>query len=263
MAFNKFMHVYTGWLPVSKTFKNKLVLLGRMTNKQVPKHIGIILDGNRRFAKKLMMKPWMGHEWGAKKVSKILDWCREADIKEITFYAFSVQNFDRPKLEFNFLMDLFRKEYKNLLTDERVDKYGLRFNFIGRIHMFPKDIQDMMHDIMDRTKKHDKIIVNFAMAYGGQEEVIDAVVKLAKDMRKGDVNIDDINKEMFSKYLYTSSEPDLIIRTGGEHRTSNFLIWQSHYSEWIFLEKTWPEFEKKDFIECLANYAERERRFGK
>tara|TARA_Y100000310_G_C20693001_1_gene823605 strand:- start:3264 stop:3977 length:714 start_codon:yes stop_codon:yes gene_type:complete len=230
---------------------------------KVPKHVGIILDGNRRFSKRLMMKPWKGHEWGAAKVEKLFDWCKELDVKELTLYCFSVENFDRPKKEFDYLMGVFNKEFDKLIKDDRLHKDKVRINFIGRMSMFPKEIQVKTSQLMDMTKEYSNYVVNFAMGYGGRAEVIDAVQKIAKSVKEGNLKVDEINEEVFSKNLYMEDEPDLIIRTGGAHRTSNFLIWQSHYSEWIFLEKLWPEFEKEDFVSCIAEYGKRDRRFGK
>jgi len=233
------------------------------SKNKVPKHVGIILDGNRRFSKRLMLKPHKGHEWGAKKVEKLFDWCKELGIKEVTLYSFSVENFNRPKKEFDFLMNIFKKEFNRLKEDKRLDEDKVRINFIGRIWMFPKEIQETMNYLMEKTKEHDNYVVNFAMAYGGRAEVIDAVKKIASQVKKGEVDVDSINEESFSKNLYMEDEPDLIIRTGGEKRTSNFLIWQSHYSEWMFLEKMWPEFEKEDLIKCVEEYGARKRRFGR
>ncbi|MBI5397953.1 di-trans,poly-cis-decaprenylcistransferase [Candidatus Woesearchaeota archaeon] len=234
-----------------------------MNSTNVPRHIGIILDGNRRFSKRLMLKPWMGHEWGAKKVEKVFDWCQELGIREITLYCFSMQNFDRPKQEFDFLMNVFRENFEKLKTDPRLEQNGIRLNFIGRIHLFPAEIQASMRHLMEQTKNHDQHIINFAMAYGGREEVIDAVKKIGEQIKRGDVDVANINEEVFSKNLYMDHEPDLIIRTGGDCRTSNFLIWQSWYSEWFFLEKTWPEFEKEDLINVVNEFGSRQRRFGK
>jgi len=229
----------------------------------VPKHVGIVLDGNRRFAKKLMLKPWKGHEWGARKVEALLEWASDIGVKELTLYSFSMQNINRPKEEFNYLMKTFKKEFNNLLKDERVKKEGIRVNIIGRIHLLPKDVQEVFKKVMDETRNNSKFILNFAIAYGGREEVIDAVMKLSKDVKSGKVDVDKINEDIFQNYLYTTDEPDLIIRTGGDRRTSNFLIWQSNYSEWFFLEKTWPEFEKEDLVNVIEEFQARERRFGK
>jgi tritrans,polycis-undecaprenyl-diphosphate synthase [geranylgeranyl-diphosphate specific] len=237
-----------------------------MSEEKVPRHIGVILDGNRRFAKKLMLKPWMGHEWGAKKIRQFLEWSRELGVQEVTAYCFSMQNFNRPKEEFDFLMDIFAKEFNELSSpeeSEKLRKNGVRINFIGRIGMFPGKVQEGMKKLMEITKENKPYVVNFAMAYGGREEVVDAVKKLGEDIKAGKVDINKLNEEMFGKYLYLNSDPDLIIRTGGDHRTSNFLPWQGIYSEWFFVEKTWPEMEKEDLAKVIKEYAQRERRFGK
>src|SRR3989338_4964903 len=207
------------------------------TLNNVPRHIGIILDGNRRFAQRLMLKPWKGHEWGAKKLEHLFEWCKEYGVKELTLYAFSVENFDRSKKK-------------------------VRFNMIGRIWMFPKDLQERMHKLMELTKNYTDYIVNFAMAYGGRAEVIDATKKIAEQVKKNKIKVEDINEQVFSENLYMQDEPDLIIRTS-ESRLSGFLPWQSTYSEIIFLPDTlWPEFEKKDFIACINEFQKRQRRYG-
>ena len=234
----------------------------KMKNK-VPKHIGIILDGNRRFSKRLMMKPWKGHEWGAEKVKQLFEWCHEYGVKELTLYCFSYENFDRPKEEFDFLMQLFAKSFDDMKTDERIEKYKMRINFIGRLDMFPLVVREKMYALMEQTKKNDQYIINFAMAYSGRLEVIDAAKKIAEAVQKGTLNIDDINDEVFKGNLYIADEPDMIIRTGGEKRISNFLNYQGAYAELFFVEKLWPEFEKEDFVACIKEYAQRDRRFGK
>ncbi|MDP1694513.1 MAG: polyprenyl diphosphate synthase [Candidatus Woesearchaeota archaeon] len=232
------------------------------TLNNVPRHIGIILDGNRRFAQRLMLKPWKGHEWGAKKLEHLFEWCKEYGVKELTLYAFSVENFDRPKEEFAYLMDLFRKEFDRVIEDPDLSKKKVRFNMIGRIWMFPKDLQERMHKLMELTKDYNDYIVNFAMAYGGRAEVIDATKKIAEQVKKNKIKVEDINEQVFSENLYMQDEPDLIIRTS-ESRLSGFLPWQSTYSEIIFLPDTlWPEFEKKDFIACINEFQKRQRRYG-
>jgi len=228
----------------------------------VPKHVAIILDGNRRFSKRLMMKPWKGHEWGAKKVKKLLEWAHELGIYELTLYTFSAENFNRPKEEFDHLMNLFSKEFENLKVDNRIDKYGIRINFIGRTGMFPENIQTSMKDLMEQTKSHKEHIVNLAMAYGGRQEIIDAAKKIALQVKEGKLDTESIDLDVFTQYLYLKSEPEIIIRTGGERRLSNFLLWQSGYSELFFLDMMWPEFEKEDFVKVLAQFNKRNRRFG-
>lgn len=232
-------------------------------SKSTPNHVGIILDGNRRFARRLMLKPWKGHEWGAKKIEKLFDWAHELDVKELTLYAFSIQNFNRPKEEFDYLMNIFRKELKRILTDKRLEERDVRVNFIGRLWMLDKDIQESIQKIMDKTKSKKSYTVNFAIAYGGREEVVDATRKIAEQVKSGTLDIDKINDESFTENLWLSSSPDLIIRTGGERRTSNFLNFQAAYSEWIFLDKAWPEFEKEDLVSCVEEFSQRKRRFGK
>jgi len=233
------------------------------TNSNVPKHLAIIIDGNRRFSKKLMVKPWQGHELGAKKIENLFDWCKEYDVKELTLYAFSLENFDRPKEEFDFLMKLFEKEFKSMLKDKRLDGEKIRVNFIGRISMFPKSLQNIMAEIMEKTKNNKNFVANFAMAYGGRAEIVDATRKIAGQVKSGKLDINKINEETFNKNIYLESEPDLIIRTS-ESRLSGFLLWQGSYAEIIFLpNKLWPEFQKKDFVGCLNEYSNRQRRFGK
>ncbi|MBW2971755.1 di-trans,poly-cis-decaprenylcistransferase [Candidatus Woesearchaeota archaeon] len=235
-----------------------------MENKNpAPKHVGIILDGNRRFAKRLMAKPWMGHKWGAEKVSKLFEWCKDLDVKELTLYAFSMQNFNRPKEEFDYLMKIFVEFFEEAKNNKAIHDNKIRIKFIGRIHLFPKEVHEKMLELMEATKDHSDYQVNFAMAYGGREELVDAVKKIGRQLEAGEIKPEDIDADTINKNIYLNHEPDLIIRTGGDHRTSNFLVWQSWYSEWFFLEKTWPEFEKGDLVHCIDQYMGRERRFGK
>ncbi len=232
------------------------------TGNIVPQHIGIILDGNRRFAKRLLLKPWKGHEWGAKKIEQLLSWCEEYGVHELTLYAFSVENFNRPKREFDYLMDLFFREFTRLKDDPRLLEKQIRITFIGRISMFPENIQQCMRDLMEKTKHLTKHIVNFAMAYGGRDEVVDATKKIAAQVQDGKLAVEEINASVFAENLYMNDDVDLLIRTS-ESRLSGFLPWQTTYSEIIFLpDKLWPEFEKKDFAACIEEYQRRQRRFG-
>ena len=234
-----------------------------MEENKVPKHIGVIIDGNRRFAKRLMMKPWMGHEWGYKKIKELFRWCKKFDIKELTLYTFSIENFGRPKEEFDYLMKLFVKAFEETKSDKEIHEDKIKISFIGRIHMFPEPVQKAMHELVDATKGYSNFIVNFAMAYGGRAEIIDATKKIARQVKEGKLNIDEINEEVFSKNIYLESEPDLIIRTS-ERRLSGFLLWQGSYAEIQFLpEILWPEFTKENFVQCLEDYANRKKRFGK
>lgn len=232
-----------------------------MTKK--PEHIGIILDGNRRFAKRLMKKPWKGHEYGAKKVSRLFEWCKELDIKELTLYAFSMQNFKRPKREFNYLMKIFCEFFDKEEYTKKIHENKIKVKFVGRINKFPEKVYKKMLKLMEETKDYKNYKINFAMAYGGREEIIDGIKKLGRDIEAGKIKSEDLDEEEFEKFLYMDSEPDLIIRTGGNRRTSNFLAWQSIYSEWFFIEKMWPEFKKEDLYRCIKEFENRKRRFGK
>lgn len=227
-----------------------------------PKHIAVILDGNRRFAKRLMMKPWMGHEWGRKKVESLIKWCQELGVEELTLYAWSLENFNRPKEEFEYILKIFRESFSELKKKEAENnKEGIRIRFLGRIELFPEDIRQMMHELEEKSAQNSKITVNFCMAYGGRQEIADAAKRMLADMEKG--TISEISDETFKRYLYMPDEPDIIIRTGGEKRLSGFLLYQSSYSELFFVEKLWPEFEKDDLMQCIAEFKQRERRFGR
>ena len=228
---------------------------------KVPKKIAIILDGNRRFAKKLGLQPWKGHEYGMKKLEELFGWCLELGIKELTLYSFSTENFNRAKNEIDFLFGLFKKKFDEIRKGRDIFKNEVRVNVIGRSYMFPKDIQKAMAEVAEKTKNNRKLTVNFALAYGGRQEIVDSFKRIIKN--NPNINPDKINEMLITQNLYLQSEPDMVIRPGGEMRTSNFLTWQSVYSEWIFIDKFWPEFTKKDLIECIEEFNRRERRYGK
>jgi tritrans,polycis-undecaprenyl-diphosphate synthase [geranylgeranyl-diphosphate specific] len=228
-----------------------------------PKNIAIILDGNRRFAKKLMLEPWKGHEYGREKVEELIEYATSLGIKEITLYALSVENINsRPKKELNFLYDLFRETFKEM-NKEKIKKNKIKFRFIGNLSLLPKDLNELCKNLEKDTKNNKGLQVNIALAYGGRQEITEAIKNIVKKIKDNTLSVDKINEDLIKDYLYISSEPDLIIRTGGEKRTSNFLAWQSAYSELIFLDKMWPEFNKQDLIECCEEYKSRKRNFGK
>ncbi len=219
-------------------------------------NIGIILDGNRRFAKSLNKKPGEGHESGAKKIEELLDWAKELEIEQLTLYCFSIENFNRTKEEVEFLMNLFKRWFKKFENDERIKKNGIKIRFIGEKNLLSKDIQELMKRIEDKTKNNNNYTINFALAYGGRQEILSAIKRLIKEKK-------EVNEKNFQESLWLSDEPDLIIRTGGEKRTSNFLPWQSAYSEWVFFDKMWPEFTKQDLKKAIKEFGNRKRRFGK
>ncbi len=223
-------------------------------------HVGIILDGNRRYAKKEGIPQLEGHRRGAENVVKLVQkWAGESDVDELTLYTFSMQNFKRSTAEVAYLMNLFVKFFRKI---KKIITKKVRIHFIGRLHKFPKKVQDVMHDLMEKTKMHKGLKVNFAMGYGGREEIVDGVKKLVSDVEKGMVDTKDITQEKLNEYMYLKNEPDLIIRTGGDHRTSNFLLWQSWYSEWFFVAKYWPEFELVDLQNIVRSFTTRDRRYG-
>ncbi|HLD39661.1 MAG TPA: polyprenyl diphosphate synthase [Candidatus Nanoarchaeia archaeon] len=221
-------------------------------------HLGIILDGNRRYAAKKLKEPWKGHETGAEKVEQLFDWCRQLEITELTLYIFSLQNFKRDKKEVEYLMDLFCKFFTDPRIKDKIQTNQIKINFIGRIHLLSEKVQKIIHTLMEETKEYDQFTVNFAMAYGGREEIVDGINKILKENK-----LKKVDEKILSQYLYLQHEPDAIIRTGGERRTSNFLIWQSWYSEWFFLSKLWPEFQKEDLVKVVEEFSQRERRFGR
>lgn len=224
-----------------------------------PSHVAIILDGNRRFAKKLMLEPWKGHELGAKKVEKLLNYIKKLGIKEVTLYCLSVENINsRPKHELSYLFKLFREEFRNM-DREKIKINKIKIKFIGNLSLLPKELQKECERLEKETEKNSEITLNFAIAYGGRQEIIEAVKKILKNK----TNAENLNEETFQNSLYLQSQPDMIIRTGGEKRTSNFLPWQSAYAELFFLDKMWPEFEEQDLVNCISEYKNRKRNFGR
>lgn len=221
------------------------------------KHIGIILDGNRRYAKKLGLQPWKGHEDGAKKVNELIDEILNLKIRELTLYTFSTENFKRPKVEVDFLMKLFKKGFEELMSKKGYME-SIRIRFIGDKSMFPDDISSMMKSIEEKTNNNSDLILNFAMAYGGRNELVNAIRNIVKKK----IDASDIDEKIVSENLYIKDDVDLIIRTSGEKRTSGFLPWQGVYAELIFIDKLWPDFTKEDLHSCIEEFNNRKRRFG-
>tara|TARA_B100000315_G_scaffold149956_1_gene138649 strand:+ start:1292 stop:1987 length:696 start_codon:yes stop_codon:yes gene_type:complete len=225
--------------------------------------IAIILDGNRRYAKKQGLKPWQGHKFGVDKVKDFLKWCQELGVKELTLYTFSIDNFNRTEQEKKALFLLFEENIKKLKEDERLDKNSIRVRFIGRLQLFPDNIQKEMNEVMEKTKNNDNFKLNFAMAYGGKAEIVDATKKIIQKIKNKEISEEDIDEKLINENLYLTSSPDILIRPGGGKRISDFLIWQSNYAELFFLDKLWPEFTKEDLTAIIEEFKQRERRFGK
>jgi undecaprenyl diphosphate synthase len=235
----------------------------RMVDERL--HMGLIMDGNRRFAKRLMLEPWKGHEFGVDALERALEWCKQNAIGTLTVYAFSMQNFNRPKHEFDYLMNIARKQFERYLSDEdnTVDKNSVKMRFIGRIDLFPEDIQKLCRDLEKKTAQYSGYTFNICLGYGGREEIVDAVHRIANDIKDEKISPSQVDESLLDSYVYLSSKPDFIIRTGGDRRTSNFLLWQSAYSEWFFLDKFFPELKEEDLDAVLAEFKQRDRRFGK
>ena len=227
---------------------------------KVPRHIAIVLDGNRRFAQKLGLQPWKGHEFGLRKLEDLFKWCMELGIKELTLYCFSIENFRRAKQEISYLFGLFWKEFNKIKEGKGIFTNKVRVNVIGREWMFPKRMQKAMQAATKKTRKNNKLVVNFALGYGGKQEIIDAFKRILNNSKN--LRPEQINEGIITQNLYLKNKPDMVIRPGGEIRTSNFLTWQSAYSEWFFLKRLWPEFTKQDLINCINEFNKRERRFG-
>ena len=234
---------------------------------KMPQSIGIIMDGNRRFAKELMKRPWKGHEFGVSKARKVLRWSDELGIEYLTIYALSVENLKtRPNMEFRKILHYFEKELDEVLTGNHIaHETKTRVKFIGRIGLLKKDLRNKMKKVEEMTKDYDKHLLSVAVAYGGQQEIVDACKKISLEVMDGMIEPHQINESLFKESLYTNGFqcPDLIIRTGGERRLSNFLLWQSAYSELAFTDQKWPEFSRENFVSIIKDYQKRERRFGK
>ena len=228
-----------------------------------PTHVAIILDGNRRYGRKIGLNPWQGHEFGANNIEQLISWCIELGIKELTLYSFSLDNFKRPNIEKKVLFGLFKENIKKLQKDKRISKHSIKVSFIGKLGMFPKELQDEMQKVMRLTSKNKGFKLNFAMAYSSKAEILDSIKKIAIKLKNKKIEIDEINEKTVNDNLYLSSSPDILIRPGGEKRLSDFLLWQSAYTELVFLEKLWPEFTKEDLIWCIEEFKRRERRFGR
>lgn len=233
--------------------------------KVLPKHIGFIMDGNGRWAKMRGLERSEGHKAGAKTFRRVVEYCADVGIEHVTFYAFSTENWSRPENEVKALMKLF-KEYL-LEADEREKENDIRqsrIRFIGERDGIPKDLRKLIEKAEKASSKYSKITVNVALNYGGRAEITHAVKEIAKKVKDGKLSVDDINENLVSDYIYTAGQPDpdIIVRPSGEYRLSNFLTWQSAYSEFWFSDILWPDFTEKDINDILFDYEKRNRRFG-
>ena len=229
---------------------------------KLPQHIAIIMDGNGRWAKQHAIGRIRGHKKGAQSVRTAVKTCREIGIKYLSLFAFSIENWERPVKEVEALMFLL-EEY---LTKEikQLQKQEIRLTTIGEIDRLHPSVKEKLLQAKESTIKNDRMILNLALSYGGKDEIICAVKKIIQDNKNGKIDTSDINKKTFDRYLYTFGmpDPDLLIRTSGEFRISNFMLWQTAYTELYFTNVLWPDFTKDDLFRAIASYQKRERRFG-
>jgi undecaprenyl diphosphate synthase len=233
-----------------------------VTAKLVPGHVAVIMDGNGRWASQKGLPRIAGHSAGAKSVEEVIKAAKESGVKILTLYAFSTENWKRPKYEVDALFKLL-ENYIDSQTDILI-KNDIRLSVIGRIEGLPDNVQRKLKSIMDKTRSGSSLLLNLALNYGARTEIVDAVRAVVKDCISGKVDPNKIDENTFSGYLYTKDlpDPDLLIRTSGEMRLSNFLLWQLSYSELYISKKLWPDFKKGDFIEALNEYRNRQRRYG-
>jgi len=231
-----------------------------------PGHIAIILDGNRRWASENALNPWLGHQKGADKVEQLIEWAIKLGVKSVTLYVFSTENFQRSPKEVEEIMRIAEAEFRKLLTNNRIHKNRIRVMVIGRVSLLPESLQALIADVEKATQDYDEHYLNFAIAYGGRAEIVDAARKIAEEIARKKLDPKDVNEQTFEKYLYTArlpnQDPDLIIRTSGEERLSGFLLWQSAYSELCFLDVFWPDFRLIDLLRAVRTFQNRKRRFG-
>ena len=237
---------------------------------RIPQHIGIIMDGNRRFARdQHLLRITDGHVRGADKLEEVLNWCEEVGVKVVTVWIFSLDNFKRDPAEVGMLMALFQRKFLELVTHPRIHRNQIRVRSIGKVDVLPEPVRQAIRDAEAATCHYTRRVLNIGVAYGGREEIIDAFGRFLRDQAAQGRSVAEIAEALepcsIAPYLYTSElpAPDLIIRTSGEVRLSGFLLWQSVYSEFYFCDTYWPAFRKIDFLRALRDYHQRQRRFGR
>ena len=230
----------------------------------MPKHIGLILDGNRRFARSLGITSRRAHESGADKLEAVLDWCWDLGIRIVTVYAFSAENFNRSKEEVGELMSMFEQKFREVSRDERIHRNRIRVRAIGKTDLLPQGVREAIASAEQVTQDYSDYQLNIAVGYGGRLEIVEACRKIAGKVGEGVLDPSQVSEDLIRSHLYTNGipDPDLIVRTSGEERLSGFLLWQSAYSELYFCESYWPEFREIDLLRAIRTFQQRERRFG-
>lgn len=232
---------------------------------KLPQHIGIIMDGNRRFALSSGMESKEGHRMGKEKVREVMRWCRDIGIKYLTVYALSTENLtSRSPEELNTLFDLYETGFRELAEDKEIHRDKVRCKAVGQISLLPSRVVREIEVAEQATKDYDDLVFTVCLAYGARQELVDAIKGILTDYTNGIISLEDISVELVSEYLYTSDmpDPDLVIRTSGEERLSNFLLWQMAYAELYFVDIYWPAFRKRDFLRVIRTYQGRLRRYG-
>lgn len=237
-------------------------LFSTVKNGPLPRHVAIIMDGNGRWAEQRSLPRVAGHREGICSVREAVTLCRELNIEFLTIYAFSIENWRRPQDEIDELMMLLETYLKQEVST--LTKHGIRFRSVGRLDQLPDSVVRLIKEMERRTAENREMVLNIALSYGGRAEIVDAVLAMIKDIETGKVAAEKIDEGSFPQYLYTAGlpDPDLMIRTSGEMRISNFLLWQLAYTELYFTKTLWPDFRKRDFLLALHDYQQRERRFG-
>ena len=233
---------------------------------EMPRHIAIIMDGNRRYAEEVLgAEPKEGHKLGRQKLDEVLHWCLELDIHVLTVYAFSTENFNRGQDEVDYLMELLEQSLYEFADDPEVHSHRGAINVIGDVTMLPDGVVKAMEYAKERTSGYKDNFLNMAIAYSGRQDITNAIRRIAKDVLDGAITVDDIDESMVSNYISTTGlpDPDLVLRTSGEVRISNFLLWQMAYSELYFADVYWPGFRHIDFLRAIRTFQQRKRRFGK
>jgi undecaprenyl diphosphate synthase len=238
-------------------------LLDKINNDNLPKHLAIIMDGNGRWAKQKGLLRAFGHENGTKSVRATVETCAKLGIENLTLYAFSTENWNRPKLEVDTLMKLLISSLKKEL--ETLQKNNIRLNCIGNIDMLPASAKKELLSVIEKTENNSRMTLTLALSYGSREELLNAVKIISDKVKNNIISIDSLDESIINQHLYTHNLPDvdLVIRTSGEHRISNFLLWQIAYAEFYFTDVLWPDFKEDDLYEAIISYQKRERRFGK
>ncbi len=238
-------------------------LLDKINTDNLPKHLAIIMDGNGRWAKQKGLLRAFGHENGTKSVRTTVETCAKLGIQNLTLYAFSTENWNRPKLEVDTLMKLLINSLKNEL--KTLTENDIRLHAIGNLDMLPKSAKNELSEVIENTKNNTRMTLTLALSYGSREEIIKVIKELSEKVKNNIISIDSIDESIINQHLYTRNLPDvdLLIRTSGEHRISNFLLWQIAYAELYFTPVLWPDFKDEDLYEAIISYQKRERRFGK